>query len=236
MEGETDDHPKCLVKLAGAALLDWQLKAMRGAGVDDIAVVTGYRSDRIDARGVVFFHNPRWAETNMVSTLSRAADWLRNDTCLVSYSDIFYTSAAVATLLKARGDIVVTYDLEWLDLWSRRFADPLCDAETFRVGDDGGIVDIGRRPESVGEVEGQYMGLLKFTPEGWSRVESSLRSLPEKDRDRIDMTSLLKRLIEQGTRVGAAPVSGGWGEVDTKQDLDLYERMMEKGEIKGFSP
>ena len=58
--------------------------------------------------------------------------------------------------------------INWLALWERRFGDPLLDAETFRLSSDGSLLEIGNKPRNVEEVEGQYMGLLRFSPEGWT--------------------------------------------------------------------
>src|SRR5690606_35250580 len=107
----------------------------------------------------------------------------------------------------------VTYDRRWSALWADRFADPLADAETFRVH-EGRVVEIGGRAETMEEIEGQYMGLLKFTPAGWARVEALLAGLEAGPRDRMDMTGLLSRLIAAGAEVRAVPVDGGWCEVD----------------------
>ena len=41
----TEDKPKCLVMLKGRTLLDWQLKAIREAGIEKIAIVTGYKRE-----------------------------------------------------------------------------------------------------------------------------------------------------------------------------------------------
>ncbi len=63
MKSLTEERPKCLVELAGKALLDWQLEALREAGVSEIAIVTGYKRELLANRGLVEFYNPRWAET-----------------------------------------------------------------------------------------------------------------------------------------------------------------------------
>ncbi len=44
---ETDAIPKCMVKVAGRAILHHQLDALAAAGVDDFVVVRGYRGDLI---------------------------------------------------------------------------------------------------------------------------------------------------------------------------------------------
>ena len=80
----TNERPKCLVELKGKSLLDWQLEALREAGIKKIAIVTGYKREMLAYRGLVEFHNTRWAETQMVSSLACAAHWLKTGPCIVS--------------------------------------------------------------------------------------------------------------------------------------------------------
>ena len=226
----TEEAPKCLVPLAGRALLEWQMDALRRAGIREIGAVRGYKAHLLDGRGLVTFDNSRWADTNMVASLACAGEWLREAPTIVSYSDIFYPPAAVRALMNARGDIAITYDPDWLSLWSERFDDPLSDAETFRL-DGTQVVEIGRRAAALADIRGQYMGLLKFTPGGWRAVQGYVKSLPAERRDRLDMTSLLSGLIGRGERIQAVRVSGPWGEVDNAADLALYERMIGDGRL-----
>lgn len=223
MRAMTEDRPKGLVEVAGKALLDRQIAALSAAGLDEIAVVTGYRGDQIASRAAARFDNPRWAETNMVMSLTAAAPWLATAPCVVSYSDIFYRPEAPAVLMNATADIAITYDPHWQELWSRRFADPLSDAETFRCGDDGFLLEIGAKPPTLEYVQGQYMGLLRFTPAGWAAVEVVLAGLEPASRDRLDMTALLRLLLDQGAGIEAIAAPWPWGEVDSESDLALYE-------------
>lgn len=232
MKGLTEDRSKCLVELAGRPLLDYQVGALRAAGSDQIGIVRGWQAERLAGRSLVTFDNPRWAETNMVSSLACAAEWLNGGPCIVSYSDIFYSAETVAALAAAPGELAISYDPDWLALWSRRFADPLADAETFRRDGTGHVVEIGRRASTLAEIEGQYMGLLKFTPSGWHAAERVRAELAPLQRDKLDMTSLLRLLIGSGTRICSVPVVGPWGEMDNGDDLALYERMIAAGELR----
>jgi len=227
----TDEKPKCMVPLGGKPLLHWQRTALRAAGADELAVVTGYRAEALADGGYTTFPATRWENTNMVTSLCAAAPWLRAHACVVAYGDIVYPAAAVRSLAAAPGDVVITYDPHWWDLWSLRFADPLDDAETFRLAGDGTVRRIGGRAAHPAEIEGQYMGLLKFTPPGWSAVESVLGTLPDRTRDAMDMTSLLQLLIDRGHRVHAVPAPYGWAEVDTESDLALYEDLVARGRL-----
>ncbi len=225
----TDDRPKCLVSLGGRTLIEWQKDALSNAGLDEIAIVRGYKADLLSFDSVRTFDNPRWQQTNMVESLRCAAAWLRDDECVVSYSDIVYHSGHVEKLKQSAGNITITYDKDWEDLWRARFDDPLEDAETFRLGPHGRLTEIGNRTSRSDDIQGQYMGLLKFSPQGWRVVEKFLCSLTQTERDRMDMTGLLSRLIIRGINVDTVPVRGEWLEVDSQSDLTLYESWLSNG-------
>lgn len=220
MQELTDDKPKCLLTAKGRPLIEWQLGSLRASGIDEIAVVTGYRAELLEALALPTFHNPRWAQTNMVSSLACAMPWLIESPCLVSYSDIFYADQPVRALCDAPPHpLVVAYDPNWLMVWRKRFADPLEDAETFRIDERGRVSEIGRHPSTIEEVQGQYMGLMRFTPEAWAAVESLRGRLEPTRRDQIDMTSTLQLLIEQGFPVHGVPATTSWGELDSLGDF-----------------
>ena len=219
----TDERPKCMVELRGKTLLQWQTSALQGAGITEIGIVRGYRKEMLEEFGLTPFDNPRWAETNMVSSLACASKWLRNAPCVVSYSDIFYDASAVRMLMDTNSQLAITYDPNWRALWEDRFADPLSDAETFRIDANSDLLEIGQKPKQIEDVQGQYMGLLRFTPVSWRQVESLLAGLVPALSDKLDMTGLLQRLItEYGVKVRALPYTAEWGEVDSAEDLAIY--------------
>ena len=224
MKSLTDERPKCMVELRGKTLLEWQLVALREAGIGEIAIVTGYKRELLAEQGLIEFHNPRWAQTNMVSSLACAEAWLQNEPCIVSYSDIFYSPAAVQSLMACKASLAVTYDPNWLALWTERFGDPLLDAETFRLTSDNTLAEIGNKPQSVDDVQGQYMGLLRFTPEGWTEVVRLRSALTPEQSDKVHMTNTLQQVIDAGrVPILAVAYSGEWGEVDSAEDLFLYQ-------------
>ena len=226
------DRPKCLVNLDGRPLIERQVAALRRGGVDQIAVVRGYRGGMIDFPGLVYFTNERWAETNMVMSLATATSWLRSGPVIVSYADIFYRRELVRGLAGAPGQLVISYDRAWRRLWTRRFADPLADAETFRIDAAGQLLEIGGKTARIEDVEGQYMGLLKFTPPAWSAVEGLLSTLDAPIRNRLDMTGLLRRLLTgKELPINTFGIDGQWGEIDNPEDVALYENMVRKGEL-----
>ena len=155
-----DERPKCLVEFAKKPLIKRQIAALRSGGVQAIGVVRGYRAHMIELPDVTYFDNWRWSETNMVMSLKAAAQWLKTGPVIVSYADIFYRHEIVRDLVASTGDLVIAYDRAWQTLWSRRFADPLADAETFQTDASGRLIEIGNKTNSFSEINGQYMGLL----------------------------------------------------------------------------
>lgn len=234
MKEKTDFLPKCLTELWGKTLLEWELKAIREGGIHDIAIVDGYRSENIErylednklSEGVTFFHNENWETTNMVSTLLEADEWLKNDACIVSYTDIVYSSNAIRELNKSSQNITISYYTKFKELWESRFSNPLDDVESFKLDQNSFLVEIGRKVSSLSVVEGQYMGLLKFTPKGWqiTRDSTAVQDLP-KPLAKMDMTSLLDYLIQRGIKIKAIPYDELWLEIDNQDDLHLYESL-----------
>src|SRR3990167_8632210 len=127
----TEKYPKAMLNLHGNPLIEWQMQAIRRAGITDTAIVKGYMGDVFSYK-VNYFENTRWEQTNMLSTLMCADSWLSQHTCIVSYSDIIYTKEAVQAVKNSLGDISITFDPNWLKLWEQRFDDPLSDAEIFK--------------------------------------------------------------------------------------------------------
>lgn len=228
-----DDRPKCLVELAGKPLIERQMAALRHGGAEEIGVVRGYRAEMIDYPNVTCFTNQRWAETNMVMSLNCAARWLRSGPVIVSYADIFYRSELVRDLAAAPGQLVVTYDKDWRSLWTGRFADPLTDAETFRINAEGRLLEIGGKTTRIEDIQGQYMGLLKFTPPAWNAAEELLGTLDPATRDRLDMTGLLARLLAAcDIPIATFGTHGQWGEIDNLADVALYQQMLNEGDLQ----
>lgn len=238
----TADRPKCMVELGGRPLLHWQLASLRQCGVTgQIVVVGGYRIEGLDAPGATVVRNPDYASTNMVATLMCARDHIiPGEDLLIAYGDIVYEPQVLRALLAADAPAALTADREWRRLWAIRMDDPLSDAETFKIGADGAILELGKKPRSYDEVQGQYMGLIRVRGD---RVAAFLAHYDAMDRQaRYDgrdfrnmfMTSFLQSLIDAGWPVHACLVDNGWIEIDTAEELERYRAMHADGTLAAF--
>jgi choline kinase len=222
----TLDRPKCMVEIDGISLIDRQLSVLKAEGLDNIVMVGGYKSEMLKREGVKLKLNPRYYETNMVWTMFCAEEELEGGV-IVSYGDIVYSTGILQALLKSKADIAVTIDKEWESYWKERNENPLNDAETLKLRDDGTISAIGQKPKSLSEIEGQYMGLMKFSAEGIKQIKQIFNTavktggLLGKPVENSYMTDLLQAVIDTDSLVTAVPVHGEWVEVDNANDMNL---------------
>ena len=225
MQEQTKDKPKCLTTLWGKTLLEMNLNALEQAGFarSDIGIVTGYLAEKIQVEGLTYWHNEQWAESNMFYSLTKAEEWLKQEPCLICYSDIVYHPEAAKKLKDCPHDLAITYYTGFQALWELRFADPLSDVESFTIDSAGRITDIGQRVQSMQEVQGQFMGLLRITPKGWQTIQGALHEPLPKSVKQLDMTTLLAHLIAKGERVYGLPCDELWLECDNTNDLACYE-------------
>lgn len=220
----TDDRPKCMVEVDGVSLLDRQLAVLHSESVDDIVLVGGYRANMLANRGTKLVLNPRYFETNMVWTLFCAEEELVGDV-LICYGDIVYSKEILSALLASPEDIALSIDMQWEGYWSARNENPLDDAETLKWLPDGRIAEIGKKPISLDQIQGQYMGLLKFSPVGLAQLRKVFHQacteggIQGKSPEKAYMTDLIQELINRGVPVYGVPIDKEWVEVDTVSDL-----------------
>lgn len=237
----TNDRPKCMVSLFGKPMLHRQLEVIRAAGIHDITLVGGYKADALEAASVDVVLNPRYAETNMVSTLFCAESTMHEgEDLLILYGDIIYEPKVLVSLLDCDAELAISVDREWRRFWQLRMDNPLDDAETLKLQDGNRIVELGKRPSGYDEVQGQYMGLIKVRADMVGKFREAWHAMDRtaiydgKDFDNIYMTSFLQHLINQGWDARAAFTDNGWLEVDTVEDLEEYESMYRQGLLSQF--
>lgn len=220
--------PKPLTLYYGETLLARAVRHLRLAGIDRIAVVTGYRQEHLASYGTDHFHNPDWAETGIFWSCQQADSWLKAHECLVVYADIVFTHMDILRLCSDNHPIALGYDSNGVALWQHRFADPLEDIERLKLSDDGTLCVIGGKPHDVSEVEGQWTGIFKTTPEGWGRLLSAAKTFPESERKQLDMTSLFGAAIDAGEHLYAISFIHPWGEIDRAEDLEVMHRLYDE--------
>ena len=137
----TQDNPKCMVEYRGKKLIDYEISALREAGVSEIAVVGGYLFEvlksYVESQFYIknLYQNKNYDKTNMVQTMLCAREFLEScvkekQDLIISYADIVYSAEIVRALVESQEPLSIVVDKDWRTLWEKRFANPLLDAET----------------------------------------------------------------------------------------------------------
>jgi L-glutamine-phosphate cytidylyltransferase len=231
----TNNKPKCMVELFGKSLLQWQIDTFKHFGISDISIVTGYHNKMIKLPNISYFHNEKYASTNMIETLFCAKSKL-DDSVIVSYGDIIFEKEILSKLIKSNQSISVIIDKDWKNYWNMRFQNPLDDAESLLLDDNGFLTDIGQSVTSYEQIQGQYIGLMKFQNDGVTFLKDfynkckneSILSVnplnPNLDFEKSYMTDLLRSMVINGSKIKSIPIHNGWLELDTFDDFKLYEK------------
>lgn len=231
----TDEKPKCMVEVQGRSLLDWQIEVLRKSGIEDIVVVSGFKSEKIPDDKATKVQNHEYDSTNMVYSLFCAEAYLQNEV-IITYGDILYQSSVVENVINTRQDIVIPSDEEWKAYWEKREENPLDDAETFKTGENNKVLELGQKASSIEEVQGQFIGMIKLTGQGCRIVKEAYQNCltnPECKNNAWDssrplenayMTDLLNYLAKEKGCVHYQPIQRGWFEIDDKEDLEVAEK------------
>ncbi|WP_448567958.1 phosphocholine cytidylyltransferase family protein [Thalassotalea ganghwensis] len=224
----TDNTPKSMVKLWGEPLLTKQIKQLKLFGINDITIITGYCQDKIIALGEKTISNPDFASSNMVYSLAKSCAQLENTSsdALVLYGDIAYSDNNLKALINCQSTCPMTVlaNLDWLELWRERLEDPLSDAETFIYDETMKLVDIGKRPENLAQVQAQYMGMIKAKESYLKEILTDyLAQASTPEIINMYMTDLIQQCCDE-QQVQVELVHGGWIEMDTIEDYQLYSQ------------
>jgi len=240
----TNNKPKCMVELFNKSLLEHQINIFNGCGINEISIVTGYKGEVIDFDNIEYFKNPNFKITNMVETLFCAEPNLKNNV-IVSYGDIIFEKKVLEKLIKSEYDISLIVDLNWKKYWNERFENPLDDAESLVQDSDGFIRDIGQKTSNFKNIQGQYIGLMKFQNEGVNFLKNFYKKAkldsveknvlnPNLPFSQSYMTDLLQGMIHSGCDIMGISISGGWLELDSIDDYQLYTKKYFDGTLSDF--
>ena len=238
--------PKCMIELFGKTLLDRQLSVFEKCGIENICVVTGYKSELINYENIDYVKNYDFMNTNMVESLFSAIDKF-TESMIVSYGDIIFEQKVLKKLIDSKHDFSIIVDKKWEKYWKIRSNNPVNDLESLKLDDKQNIMSIGKKINSLNEIQGQYIGLMKFQNNAIDKIKSffaksksifqntHINPLNSKlSFENSYMTDFLQGLIDDGQKLKAISIENGWLELDTIDDYNLYIKKNSKNELLEF--
>lgn len=226
MNEKTETLPKCMLEVCNKTILQRCLENLVLGGIkkENIGIITGYMSQSFQGIDkVTFFKNNHWNNTGIFASLLCAEEWLRKYECIICYSDIIFSPKVIKRMISSKSNFLLPYYTNFKELWNERFDNPLDDLESFKIK-DGKLTDIGGKTINISNVMGQYMGLIKTSPDIGNRMIDFMKENYPERINKIDMTSMLKLLIDNNFNIDTIPCSELWLECDNQKDIELYEK------------
>jgi len=228
LKKKTDEFPKCLVKFKGKTLLERVIENFNENKIKKIHVVTGYKRNKITLPNIKKIFNLKWNRSSIMTSLLCCNKILKKKNCIISYSDILYTKKDIEVLKKMKGDISLLSNNNWKKLWKQRFVDPLSDLETFKLKNNQ-LINIGEKPKSIKDIQGQYMGLMKITPNGWKKIVKHIDIYYKNKINHLDITNFLSTYVRnKKNKIFVKKVNTSWYEIDNQKDLIVAKKNFEK--------
>lgn len=237
----TQEMPKCMLPVGQGTLLDHTLKSLRAAGCSDIAMVVGWRAEKIVAPGVTVFHNAQYRDTNILHSLMTARDFIHGD-LMITYSDIWVEPDIHRRLAKAPGDIVAAVDADWQPYYDGRQNHPLSEAERVHVERDGVGKRFGKHlPNDAAPHAwcGEFLGLWRMSAAGTAAFRGRFDEVNEmwapdapfqaaREWRKAYITDMFQELTDTGVDVSTCAIERGWAELDTQEDYERLQRIAQR--------
>lgn len=223
------DEPKCLIEIAGKALLERHVENLSAAGIESLAIVVGFKQERIRefltakqfALPIELIENSQFERGSIVS-LQVAGALLENGAIWMD-ADVLYPAALMSKLVASKNESCVLLD---------RRSDET--GEEMMLGfREGRIRMIARRvaPHAPWDLVGEAVGFAKVGPRGGAVMRKILDA--EVAAGRLDQEYEAAMNIAFGEIVwGYEPVDEfAWTEIDFQEDVEKAERIA-GGDVK----
>jgi L-glutamine-phosphate cytidylyltransferase len=161
LNGTAGENPKCLVKAGGLTLIERQIRTLRHAGIDDIAVVVGCQADQVRracGHGITYVENSKYGQTNSMYSLWMARPLLFEGFVVLN-CDVLFHPVLLNDLLTSRHENALL--LAYREADQPRFGD-----EEMKVQVRCGRVREMSKQMDPDDADGENLGIVKFGPEG----------------------------------------------------------------------
>ena len=220
----TAEIPKCAILLHGKTVLEWQIDELMKSGVDDIVVVTGFATDKVEQllerryRGqpVRTVFNPFYKVSDNLATCWIVRNEMTEDFILLNGDTLFDSSVLNCLLASRPQPITVTIDRK-----------SSYDDDDMKVQLDGDRLTRIGKDIPLDQVDAESIGMLFFRGAGvalFQRTVEHVLKTPEGTKRWY--LSVINELA-QTTSVGTCCIEGKpWGELDFPADLVKAEQVV----------
>ena len=229
----TNDKPKCMLKLFNETLIERQIKIFHSFNINDITIVTGYRSEVIDIPDVNYVKNKNYETTNINESLFCALE-PSSSPVLVTYGDIVFEPKIVQQMLEITNDIRLAVRINWKECYQNRTMHPLSEAENVLI-ENRRILEIRKNISKSLENQqiGEFLGIMLLPPDQRNILLEKYLELKQNhvgafhsssSLSNAYLTDMLQEMINHAATVRPVFAEGRWFEIDTLEDIKNAEK------------
>ena len=213
------DTPKCLLEINEIPIIKHQIKFFKKNGIDDILVVTGYKSEMIRNllnNEVEYVQNSKFNEMNNIYSVWLAIQKLQDDFVCV-YGDLMFDEKILEKCLEIKNEIGL-------------MVEPLTRDETMKVKiENGKIIAINKQIEH-NVANGNFIGMAKFSKKIAKMLFDEIDELIAKNVDGY-YTLGIEQLIKKNIQVGYQFTNGlSWMDMDEMNEFEEAKKIFENKE------
>ena len=211
----TDNVPKSMVPVNGKPILVKQIENLLNNSVNDITVITGYKSEVIEelVRNNYPFINiiksKDYINTNNMYSAYLAKNKLYGEGFLMMNADVYYDDIVITELLKEKYVNAIVTDIGTYN------------EESMKVTEENGrLVSISKQIDKE-DALGCSIDVYKFSPKaGKAFFDKCSEYIDEKKELKLWSEVALNAILNEVDFI-ACPLKGRWVEIDNHEDLAM---------------
>jgi len=223
----TADRPKCMIDFSGKPLIIWQIEMLLRAGVTDFHIVTGFKTDMVEAElaglenedcAITVHFNPFFKVADNLGSCWIVRDMMDEDFIILNGDTLI--SADIADRVQQGTDwpISVTVDIK-----------PDYDSDDMKVSQrDDRLIAIGKTLTAE-QSNAESIGCLAFRGEGAVLFRDKIRAMMRTPAGVENWYLKAIDALAPGGKVGTVSIAGmDWAEVDFLNDIEIATALTDR--------
>ena len=120
--------PKSLITINNKSILKRQIDLMKIAKINQIGIIKGFKSNKINFKKIKYFHNKNFKKNEQLDSFFTAQKWFTDD-LLIAFSDIIYEISVIEKIIKSKHDFTIAVQKNWKKKYKNRFDHPASQAD-----------------------------------------------------------------------------------------------------------
>ena len=218
--------PKSLIKINKKSILKRQIDFMTKAKISNIAVIKGFKSDKINFKKIKYFYNKNYKNNEQLESLFSAKAWFTDD-LLITFSDIIYEDSIIKKIIKSRHSFTIAIQKNWKKKYKKRFDHPTNQADKVFIKNNK-IVDIGKKL-SIDKANGEFLGIFKIDKNMCNKFINYYKILKKnKKTNKMQIHHFFNHLIKKNINIKPTYFHGKYMEIDTLNDYKIAKEIFKK--------